>query len=173
MTLTYTELAGGLHYHAHKYESRWFEHWELVNEAWIAVHEMKHIKLARMAIPWRMLDYMRTENKFKNRGRYCSTKHTMKVVSLYTPIYENLMIKDVIARPKKYNDIVDNQDTINWLADNGRLSIHERLMLDMRFHKGMTQKEVGIELHCTESRISQRLTIIMLKLQAAAKRLRR
>ncbi len=173
MMLSYGQLAGGLHYHAYRFESRWFEHWELVNEAWIAVHEMDEIKLARVAIPWRMLDYMRAENKFKNRGRYRSTKQTMRVVSLYTPITENLMLKDMIARPKKYNAIVDNQDTIDWLADNGRLSIDERIMLDMRFYKCMLHIEIARALHCTESRISQRLSIIIKKLQAAAKRLRR
>ena len=173
--LAYEDIAAGLHYHAHRFESRWFEHWELVNEAWIAVHGMKEIKLARMAIPWRMLDYMRANGNLRRVWRKGRVNDSVRLrcVSLHYEICTDLMLKDVLASPKRYNNVVDNQDTIDWLTDNCMLNVDERIMLDMRFYRSMLHTEIGRDLHMTPSRVCQRMKIIMLKLQAAAKRLRR
>lgn len=171
--IPYENISARLHKCAHRYQCNFFEHWELVNEAWIAVHQMSNIKLVMLAIPYRMIDYMRRETQYRfRRNHNKGGGKRIGFISLYHPVgIEGMTIKDVIENPKCYNGDTDNIDTINWLMCHSGLSMRDRLILDMRFHKGMTCKEIGAAVGIDKNFVSQQFRLIKLKMTTAARRL--
>lgn len=173
--LAYEDIAGRLHNCAHRYENFMFEHWELVNEAWIAVHRMKSVKLAMIAIPWRMIDYMRNENCFRlnrNRNRRDVGKTQIRLTSLHQPInYEGRMLKDVLESKKNFMHDVETRDTIDVIASHTYLTLDERMLLDQRFHKRMSWRDIAKTRSCKMGRIYYIRGCIIRMLQATVTRM--
>ena len=166
--LAYEDIAGYLHYYANRFEDYQFEHWELVNEAWIVVHKLNHIKFASQGIRWAMITYKAKELRHRRFG--CPKA---KIVSLETPTVFGRMLQDMISDPKRYSTMVDDIDVINGLADEAQLSLDQRLLLDQRYWKCMCLQEIAMTRRCTRENVRLLLNRILRKLQSAARRLER
>ena len=166
--LKFEDIVGYLHHYAFRYENATFEHWELINEAWIVVHKLNHIQFASQGIRWAMMSYKAKENQ---RRRYGSS--TARILPISTDAGINKLVKEMIAKPSNYEHRTDTIDTISWLADNACLSMSERILIDQRFGRQMTQSAIARVRNCTRQNISQRIKITIYKLCCAARRLER
>lgn len=157
-----------LHYYAFRFQNERFEHWELINEAWIVVHKLNRIEFASQGIRWAMMSYKQKENQYRRHG-----SSTAKVLPLETDAGINKLVRDMVAKPSNYTPDIDNIDMIGWLANNARLSIDERVLLDQRFGRHMTLQDIAAGRHCTHQNVNQLLSKIINKLCQAAQRLDR
>ena len=171
MMLAYEDIEGYLHYYARRFQNFRFEYWELINEAWIVAHGLNKIQFASQGIRWAMISYKARENQLRRQG-----SSTARVLPLWTDAGINKLVGDMLAKPNSYvpsTDTIDNIDTISWLADNARLSLDARILLDQRFGRGMTLREIAEDRHCTSENIRFKIKGIITKLCEAARRLER
>lgn len=166
--LVLKDIIGYLHYYAYRYENDRFEHWELINEAWMVVHRLNRIQFASQGIRWAMMSYKARENQYRRYGSSTAT-----ILPLETDAGINKLVREMIARPVELRYRVDDADTISWLADNACLSLDERMMLDQRYWKHMGLKDIADTRGVTHQAINQRLGIITHKLCLSAQRLER
>lgn len=157
-----------LHYYAFRFENNRFEHWELINEAWIVVHGLKHIEFASQGIRWAMISYRRRENQHRRHGSSTAT-----VLPLETDAGINKLVIKMTAVPSRHTPEMDNLDTIGWLANNAQLSTDERILLDQRFGRYMTLQDIADGRHCTHQNVLQKMNRVITKLCRAARRLER
>lgn len=169
--LEYEDIKGYLHYYAFRFQNNDFEHWELVNEAWIVVHKLNKIEFASQGIRWAMLTYRAVQTQHRRYGSSTAT-----VLPLETDAGLNMLVGDMLAKPNRYvpsTDTIDNVDTISWLADNARLSLDARILLDQRFGRCMTFDEIAEGRNCTRENIRLLVKKIITRLCRAAQRLER
>lgn len=157
-----------LHYYAMRFEDNQFERWELINEAWIAVHKLKHIQFASQGIRWAMLGYKRVERQLRRKGSSTAT-----ILPLETDAGINKLVVDMMAKQDVSMNRMDTIDTISWLANSARLSLDERILIDQRFGKGMMLREIATTRNCTRQNVKMLLNRIISKLCRAARRLER
>lgn len=97
-----------------------------------------------------------------------------RILPLYTDVGMNLLVTNMMCASTKHTtDQVDNADMISWLSNNACLSLDERLLLDCRFKRQMSFKEIACMRGCTHQHISLRMKRIITMLSCAAIRLER
>lgn len=166
--LAFDDIVGYLHYYAFRFQSRNFEHWELINEAWMAVHRLNNIKFASQGIRWAMLVYKKKENQHRRYGSSSAV-----ILPLETNMGINKLVMNMTAKPIKSMSDMDNIDTISWLANNACLSLDERMVIDQRFGKGMTMESIACDRQCSHQNVYDLIERIIAKLCRAARRLER
>lgn len=166
MCLEYNEIKAYLHYYAGKFQSKYFEHDELVNEAWMIVHRLDHIEFASQGIRWAMLSYIRKERGKVNKG---SSKAFICSIEDKAGLYTNL-IKDVIEDPKNFNQSIEDSDFIVILLSKSGLRIDERILIDQIYFRGWTQRKVAQLRGCTPEAIRQKFNKILKKITRVAMR---
>ncbi len=162
------DIIGYLHYYAFRYENNRFEHWELINEAWIMVHKLNHIEFASQGIRWAMMEYKRRENQHRRYG-----SSTARVLPLETDAGINKLVRELAAKPIQLTPDIDNVDLISWLANNAKLSLDHRMLLDQKYWKHMTHMDIADTRGVTYQAVGQIFDRIIDKLCLAARRLER
>lgn len=157
----FKDMRGYLIYFGKRYESIYHERNELINEAWIAMHDIENPKYIANAVKWAMMNYMRQE---KIRYRYFNQNAVF--VSIDKQITEIFSLKDCIFDPLNDFEGVENSDQLKHISR--RLSLAERLLLDQRYYQELTLRNIAKIHGVTGERIRQRLDKIISKLKAAA-----
>ncbi len=70
--LTFEQLEPALHKWARYFHNAHFEHWELINAVWLMgnIQILAHINFASQRIKWDMMDYMRENQRMRQRKRW-------------------------------------------------------------------------------------------------------
>lgn len=161
MCIEYEEMKGYLHHYARKYENKYHEKWELISEAWIAVHNLNEPKYLSNGIRWAMKSYRINSLNWRRRGNPRAS-----IVSLDNEMNEMFCLKDCIFDPLNQYSVVDNADEIKYLGRN--ITLKNRLLLDQRYYQGLTLQEIGLIHSCTKSMIKWRLDRILEMLKQVA-----
>ena len=166
MCLEYDEIKAYLHYYAGKFQSKRFEHDELVNEAWMIVHKLNHIGFASQGIRWAMWSYISKEHAKAHKGNrkavVCSIEKEYK--------FTELLIKDIITDPKKYNQNIEDSDLVKVILNKSKLRMDEIILIDQLYFRGWTQKRIADLRGCTRQNINLKLERILDKITRVAMR---
>ncbi len=160
--LVYKDIKGWLHYYANIYQSNYFEHDELINEAWIAIKDLTIPAFASAGIRWAMSSYKQKIYRQKHRGRKDS-----KIQSIDDSICDGLFLKDILAALIK--GYVLDTDGVPALLNNPRLTLENRLLIDQRYVRNLTLNEIGKIYGVTGEAIRQRLNKLLTTLKYLAK----
>lgn len=163
MCLEYKQIEVYLHYYAGKFQSKYFEHDELINEAWMVVYKLDNIRFASQGIRWAMLHYIQIERAKAHKGNskavLCSIEKEMGI---------GILLKDIFAHPKNYLQTTEDKDLISGILRNANLNMRDRILLDVLFYRGWTQVKIAKLRGCTRQAISLHLDRIIQKLTRVA-----
>lgn len=147
-----------MHYYAGIYQSKWFEHDELVNEAWIAVRNLDRIEFASQGIRWAMLTYIKKERAKAHKG---SKKAVICSI-------DDVLLKIIIKDPKNFLQTIEDSDLVSGILIKSGLDMKDRILIDLLYFRGWTQKKIAELRGCTRQNINMRLDIILEKLNRVA-----
>jgi RNA polymerase sigma factor (sigma-70 family) len=162
------DYIGYLHYYASRYKNKRFEHWELINEAWIKVHGLPHIEYMSQGIRWAMSIYKRIE--------YARDHHRnpdARVIDFSTATGGNekdAAIKAMlIAVFDRHEQQIEDKDTISYLVYKAaKLPMKDRILIDMHYCRHMSYRSIAALYGCSYEWIRQRMLRILERLIDAA-----
>ena len=165
--LTYPQVALALHKWAFKYQSNDFEYWELINAVWAKgdVQKLEHEQFISGRVKWDMIDYMRSIHDFRrDRRKEAADKHIERQYSM-NQLLDNAEIGDFIENKtaEPVQSSLETKDYFDWLARG--LSKNEAILLKMRFIDEQKLKDIALILNMTESRVSQVLSQLLIRLK--------
>ena len=165
MCLDYDEIKAYLHYYAGRFQSRYFEHDELVNEAWVIVHKLEHIEFASQGIRWAMMTYM-NKQKCLNHKR----NKTAIISSIDNENINGSIIRDIIECPKVYNQTLEDSEFIEGILDKAHLSMYDRILIDQIYFRGWALSKIAKLRGCTYEAVRQKLNKTLEKITKVAMR---
>jgi RNA polymerase sigma factor (sigma-70 family) len=148
MAVDFEDNEACFHFHAYRYQSKRFDHWELVNEGWARSRD-KNPDYASIGARNAIIDYIREELRQDKRGKVAEP-----------PLH---LTGDCISGRKDDRDIIDAKDYIETLTAN--LSDTERHLIEDKFYKGLTYRQIA-DKHNTSHQV------IYGRMQRLLKRLR-
>lgn len=164
MCLPLNEIEAYLHYYAGRFQNDRFEHDELVNEAWIKIHELNIPQFASAGIRWAMQSYIKHEYMQDHRGKPKSV-----IQSIDEEIMQNLFLSGTISAPKDRRlQIAEDVEYAHSLLCNPNISLADRLLIDQRYIQGLWLSQIAKIHGCTKANISYKLRKIMDKLKFVA-----
>lgn len=137
MLYTYQQLAPFLHRWAFHFQNRKYDHWELVNSAWLSrrVQKLKNLLFASASIKYAMIEYMRSEEKSR-----VHTKQRPQFISLPDDIG---LLK--VTNNREINDYkVETVDFFDWLTRG--FSKTDRLIIKRLYIDGWSRADCAREL---------------------------
>ncbi len=160
--LYYEQIAAYLHYYANKYQKRGFEHWELVNEAWIRTRNLRNMKFASSGIRWAMLHYMKEQ--------WAEKQHKDKsIVSIEEESqFQGIFIKDIVIDSQNHNLVVENLDLVEKLLRKDKLNVKEQILIDKLYFKDWPKNKIAKLIECTPGNITHMLRRISQKFNPIA-----
>ncbi len=162
MCLPLSEIEGYLHYYAYRFENRRFEHWELINEAWLKIHDLTEPKFSSAGIRWAIQHYIDEQYRQDYRG-----KPESKIQSIDTEVLEGLFFKDTLAAPE--NNTLENADFVDCLLHCSKLTLADKLFIDQRYFQNLKLKQLTQLYGCSFQNIYYKLNRIIDKLRKKAK----
>lgn len=139
MCLPYKTVEPFLHYYAGRFQSDRFEHWELISEAWLAIHDLAIPRFASAGIRWGMINYVRRQYMQDHRG-----KPKSKIQSIDEEIVKNLFLSGIIVAPKdKRAQTKEDTEYIQCLLWYSRISLADRLLIHQRYFQGLQIKQIA------------------------------
>lgn len=166
MRLEFDEIKAYLHYYAGRFQSKYFQHDELVNEAWMIVHKLEHIEWASAGIRWAMLLYINKQRALNHKG---STKAVIFSIEKETGLY-NKLIKDIIEDPKNFNQSIDDKDLVKSILDRAHLSMSERILIDQIYFRGWNCVKIAKLGDRTHQAVRRRLNKVLDRITKIAMR---
>lgn len=175
MPLVFEQVESLLHHHANKLQNNRHDHWELINAVWAKgkVQQLDNIRFASNRIRQDMIDYLRVEDGRKGSYKYRGKAKTKSIDSGAVQGNGNgkvPQLKNLLVDSYNGEQSVDDRDELEALLATARLSEKDKLILKLRFQKGLTQKEIGKALGYGAANISIRLRRLFDKLRRAAAR---
>ena len=161
MCIEYEEMKGFLHYYAQRFQNKYHEKWELINEAWLRIHNLNEPKYLSNGIRWAMHNYIKESIAQTKRGR-----QKAQIASIDEDINNIFCHKDNIFDPLNNYTDVDNLDELEHLGK--KLTLSERLLLDQRYYQGMKLEEIGKMYGVTRQAILMKLQRILKKMKKQA-----
>ena len=155
--LSYEQIAGYLHYYASKYQSNEFQHWELVNEAWIRNQDLRRMDFASSAIRWSMLHYMKKQRSVNHLGKKSTDGETQ---------FPGIFIKDIVLAPKD-DKKMENLDSLKGILAKVSLTYEEKDMVEKYYFKNWSQTKLAKSRHCTPANICLKLGKIISRMNRA------
>ncbi len=142
MCLPYNEIEAYLHHYAGKFQNSEFEHWELVNEAWLGIYDLTIPQFASNGIRWAILRYK--QKKYRRKYRGSGRAKGITIQSIDEEITNNIFCKDTLMAPlsKKMKNI-DDSDYVTHLLHNPKLSLANKLLIDQRYFQDLTLTQIG------------------------------
>ncbi len=151
MCLPYDDIKRFLHYYAGKFQSKDFEHWELVNEAWIGIHGLTNPHYVSNGIRWAIQCYKAKMHRQKHKGKPKSF-----IQSIDEAVVDGLFLKDILVAPVHKKE-VDNRAYVGCLLRNPKLKLEDKLLIDQRYFQGLTMPQIGKIHGVTKQAISLKL----------------
>ena len=138
-----------------------FEVDELVNEAWIAIHELDEIRYVSQSIRWAMINYMRSQWQQKHRG-----KKSVKISTVDKEIAEGIFLRDtIIAQKSERKKNFEDKDYVYFFVKKGNLTLAEWSLIYQRYYQGLTIKRIAEINKCSAPTIHEKLGNILNKLK--------
>jgi len=139
--LTFSKIERYLHHYAGRFQSRDFEHDELVNEAWLRTYPLNNPRFASKGILRAMLHYIRDQRRQRTYGnRNCR----LSSIGDY---------EFSISRPI----LLDIRDEIAYCLKD--LRVDKKELLYQRYYQGFTVAEIaqikGVKTRNIESKITK------------------
>lgn len=163
MCLKYDEIKAYLHYYAGRFQSKWFEHDELVNEAWMIVSKLEHIEWASAGIRWAMIAYMNKQKALRRKGNKSAV-----IGSIDNENINGSIIKEIIKCPKVPNQTLEDSDFIEILLCKSNLRMDERILIDQIYFKGWNCGKIAKLRECTHQNVRQKLKKVLDKITKVA-----
>lgn len=137
-----------------------FEMWELINEAYLRKsHEnVPCSKDLIRRIKWDMLDYIRNITGAEKRA-------PMKQKFFASLVQTDMRV--FAAQSVAVEKQAVQEDELNRLMKRTIVSIDDRELLYLYFYRDLTMLQIADMKHLSESRISQKMINLMLRLKAA------
>ena len=175
LTLTFEQVENHFHKWAHIFQNNMFEHWELINSAWlegkVRFLPQSKIKFASYRIRCDMIDYMRFTLKSRRRKKRERRGKHFPYINNFSDMYKNNGCNTI--HPIKFEDMlkaknidIERKDLIHFLTNHSSLTMREKLIMKLMYIGGYCQREAGEVCGMTESRVSQIHTNIMMRLRA-------
>lgn len=156
MCLPLEEIERYLHHYAGRFQCKRFEHWELVNEAWIRIHGLTISQWASAGIRWAMQTYTNRQRMQDHRG-----KPSSRIRSIDEEIADGLFCKGLIEAPKDRRLQVDEDcEYAHHLLRSSRISLADKLLIDQRYFQGLKLRQIAKIHGCSYSNIGMRLSKI-------------
>ena len=128
------------------------------------VHKLDHIEFASQGIRWAMWSYISKENAKVHKGNskavVCSIEKEYRLTEL--------LIKDIITDPKKYNQNIEDSDLVEAILNKSKLRMDEIILIDQIYFRGWTQARIAELRRCTCQNISLKLDRILEKITKIA-----
>lgn len=164
MCLPLKEIEAYLHYYAGRFQRKRFEHWELVNQAWIDIYDLEIPQYASAGVRWAMQRYIRQQYMQDHRG---NTKSVIQ--SIDEEVVKNLFLSGLIAAPKdKRLQVAEDIEYAHCLLRNPNISLADRLLIDQRYFQDLWIKQIAKIHGCTKTNIIYKLNRIIKKLKYVA-----
>ena len=137
-TLTFEQLESHFHKWAWIFQNHMFEHWELINSAWlygkVRFLPQSKIRFASYRIKCDMIDYMRFTLKSRRRKkREIKGKHFPYINNFSDVPWES---NEWLSHPLRFEDIleaknidIEQKDLIHFLTNHPSLSRQEKLIM--------------------------------------------
>lgn len=157
--LPFDDIRKLLYYYALKFTDKRFETDELVNEAWIKIHTLTIPQFASNGIRWAMQTYKQLEYARDHH------RHTGATVTPYSQLSDESLLQHVaVYHDTSYHDI-DNKEFVDYILHNSNLSLSDLLIVDMRFRRHMTLREIAKHYGCSYEWIRQRIGNVIKKVR--------
>jgi len=178
-TITFEQVEPALHKWAGILENNRFEHWELINSAWlygkVRLLPSSKIKYASARIRYDMIDYMRNELKSRRRRQ----RETRGIKYKHLPYMNNFSDMECFFDNGKRMNMDDDafeinceklkgleeKDFFDYIINSMYMTKIEKIIIKLCYLEDFTQKEIGKVCGCSESRISQLHKRIMERLK--------
>lgn len=161
MCLPYNTIEPFLHYYAGHFQSNRFEHWELVNHAWITIRDLENPAFASAGIRWAMQYYKDRQYRQDHRGKEKSV-----IQSIDEEVGEGLFCKDFLTAPT--DNRVEDCEHVCFLLHNTKLTPADKLLIDQRYFQSLTFKQIAKIYGCTHQNIGPKVNGIVNKLKDIA-----
>ena len=168
-TIKFEQVEPAFHKWAGIFENNQFEHWELINSAWLEgkVRFLPHskIKFASARIKYDMIDYMRRRDGCRRRKsretigkKYKHLPYMINfsdVKSFYRSEIgsENSSFESLQENPQM--DILEQKELVDFIINSIFMTRTEKLIMKLYYIDGLLQEEIGKVCGYEESRISQ------------------
>ena len=177
MALTFEQIELSFHKWAHFFENKYFEHWELINSAWldgkVRFLPQSKIKYASYRIKCDMKDYMRRISLSRRKQVRLSKGKTFPSMINFSDLASIPYLENDGAHPLKFEDIlrtknidIGSNDFVHFVTNHSSLSRQEKLIMILMYIEGFTQREAGEVCGVVESRVNQVHTNIMARLRS-------
>lgn len=178
-TLTFEQVELTFHKWAHIFQNNRFEHWELINSAWLEGRvrflPQSKIKYASYRIKCDMKDYIRRVLKTRVKQRMKVRGKHFPYMNNFSDVYYKNSIRDTFCtRHIKFEDVlkvkdgvdIEQKDLINFLTSHCSLTRQEKLIMKLMYIDGYCMKETGKVCGVCEARVSQVHSNIMMRFRA-------
>ena len=91
MSLSFSQIEGYLKHFARLYQDSDFEYWELINESWLRVHNLKNIKFVPQGIIWAIKSY---KDKCYRSRRFRNEKARVFAMSSFSEEMKDRLFSD-------------------------------------------------------------------------------
>lgn len=177
-TITFKDVEKAYHKWAWHFQNNKFEHWELINGAWLCGKirnwPKSDIKKASMRIKNDMIDYMRSVTDYRICRKREKRGLSFSSERCFTSIMKNIKGEDEDNIPVIANGFVldknvekmELRDFVNFVIKSIYMTKAERLLLKLMYIGGYSQKEAAKICGYHEARSSQLHSSLMLRLRA-------
>ena len=167
MTLAYEQIQGILHHEAELHAGHSFEHWELINEAWLVVQGLSTTYWAKNSVSWAMLNYITAQSQLAKRGN-----PNANIVSLSAPEEgeepeESFLLSIMDGGVNPTLSSIERKDFVKFLWDNTTLD--EQDLIQQRFYEGLSVRQIAQKFQITPECVYQRIERVFTRIKELMK----
>lgn len=171
--LTFEQVLPHMHKWAAYFRNRRFDHWELINSAWlhgrVRFLPQSKIKFASMRIKGDMIDYMRKETKHRKRKLKQKNGQPFAKIRNFTSIFGDeedvagLFSHALSTKNNQFN--IEQKDFVEFVTNTFFMTREEKLIVKLYYLEGFTQEMVAKVCGLHATRISQIMTNLTRRLR--------
>ena len=174
MALKFEQVESHLHKWARFFENSRFEHWELINSAWlygkVRLLPQSKIRFASKRIKHDMMDYMRKETKYRIWQRAQKSGRAIPHIWSFTNIMgrneEESNEPLAIVAKNDFMEEFEQKDLIDFIINSIFMTRLEKLIMKLYYVERFTNEETGKVCGLHSTRISQIRSNLIERLKA-------